>query len=225
MTWTYYNIATEGTGTSRYDRYDYLSNTTSTASTSTPWQSYTYTIPYITNTYVTGQDSYYEQFDIRRYLESFDRGNREPYQHRNQTPHPQSQPQPQQVQKTPEQLKAEAEAKKAEIEAKERAKTLLLEYLDNENRQRLLDNKPLEITSKLFKNIKYHIPISKIGKIEAFKENKVVTRLCLIVKEPETLPVEDVVLTKLLHTLNDEGNMLKTANHSSVEEDLLVGLN
>lgn len=224
MAWTYYNT-TESTGISHYYRYDYLNNTTGTASTSIPWQSHTYTIPYITNTYVTGQDSYYEQFDIRRYLGSFDRGNQEPYQHRNQTPQPQSQPQSQQVQKTPEQLKAEAEAKKAEAEAKERAKTLLLEYLDNENRQRLLDNKPLEIMSKLFENIKYHIPISKIGKIEAFKENKVVTRLCLIVKETESLPVEDVVLTKLLHTMNDEGNMLKTANHSGVQEDLLVGLN
>lgn len=223
MAWTYYNT-TESTGSSYYDRYDYFNNTTSTASASIPWNSYR-SVQYITSTYVTGQDSYYDQFDIRRYLGSFDRGNRDPYQQRIQTPQQQSQPQSQQVQKTPEQLKAEAEAKKAETEAKDRAKALLLEYLDNENKQRLLDNKPLEIASKLFKNIKYHIPISKIGKIEAFKENKVVTKLCLIVKETESLPVEDVVLTKLLHTLNDEGNMLKIANHSSVQEDLLAGLN
>lgn len=223
MTWTYYNT-TESTGSNYYDRYDYFNSTTGTASASIPWHSYT-SKQYITNTYVTGQDSYYDQDYIQRYLEPYRLGTRVPYQQVSQAPRQEPQPQPQQVQKTPEQLKAEAEAKKAETEAKDRAKTLLLEYLDNENRQRLLDNKPLEIASKLFSGIKYHIPISRMGKIEAFRENKVVTRLCLLVKETESLPIEDVVLTKLLHTLNDEGNMLKTANHSGVQENLLVGLN
>lgn len=221
MAWTHYNT-TERTGSSYYDRYDYFNSTTSTASLSIPWYSHR-SVQYITSTYVTGQDSYYDQDRIQRYFEPYGLGTQVPYQQRNQAPQPQSQPQ--QVQKTPDQLKTEAEAKKAETEAKDRAKALLLEYLDNENKQRLLDDKPLEIASKLFNGIKYHIPISKIGKIEVFKENKVVTKLCLIVKEHETLPIEDVILTKLLHTLNDEGNMLKIANHSSVQEDLLAGLN
>ncbi len=223
MAWTHYNT-TESTGSNYYNRYDYFNSTTGTALSSTPWYSHR-SVQYITNTYVTGQETYLDQYNIQRYLEPYGLGTRVPYQQVSQASRQEPQPQPQQIQKTPEQLKAEAEAKKAETDAKERAKALLLEYLDNENKQRLLDDKPLEIASKLFSGIKYHIPISRMGKIEAFKENKVVTRLCLLVKETESLPIEDVVLTKLLHTLNDEGNMLKTANHSSVQENLLAGLN
>lgn len=208
---------TDGTGTYYYDRYDYFNSTTSTASTSIPWRSPIST-QYRINTYTIGQESYYDPYHIQRCLESYGRRNQYPYQQEDQTPC--QEPQPQQVQKTPtpEQLKAEADAK-------ERARALLLEYLDNENKQRLLDNKPLEIASKLFNGIKYRMPISRMDKIEAVKDNKVVTRLCLLVKEHETLPIEDVVLTKLLHVLNDERNMLGIANHSSVQENLLAGLN
>lgn len=221
MAWTYYTT-TEGTGTTHYNRFDYYNSTTSTASTYVPWNSYT-NVQHTIGTYITGQDSYYDQYN-RRYLEPYGLGTYVPYQQESRAPRQEPEP-PKLPQKTPEQLRIEAEAKKAEADAKERAKTLLLEYLDNENRQRLLDNKPLEIASKLFKNIKYQIPISKMDKIIALKENKVVTRLCLLVREHETLPVEDVVLTKLLHVLNDERTMLKTANHSGVQENLLAGLN
>lgn len=120
--------------------------------------------------------------------------------------------------------KRKAENDAIEKAAKEKARVLLLEYLNNENKQRLLENKPLEIVSKLFKDVKYNIPIS-YGRIKAWKENKIITELCLAVREPERLPLEDVILTKLLHVSNDEKNMLKTANHFNVQENLLTGLN
>lgn len=122
------------------------------------------------------------------------------------------------IQEPPEKLKAEADAK-------EKAKNLLLEYLDDDNKQRFLANKPLEIVSNLFKNIKYHVPISKIGRIKAWKDNKIISELCILVKEGEPLPLEDVILTKLLYIINDEENVLRTANHSNVQENLLSGLN
>ena len=139
----------------------------------------------------------------------------EPYRY--QEHHP-SEPQQQIPQKSPEQIKEE-------IEATERAKTLLLEYLDEDNKQKFLNKKHLEIASKLFNNVKYHIPLSRLGRIKAWKENRVITELCLLVKEVEQLPIEDVILTKLLHVMNDEKNMLKTANHSNVKENLLAELN
>ena len=118
-------------------------------------------------------------------------------------------------------------AEKAKIEAKiaeEKARSLLLEYVDNENRQRLLDKKPLEIPSRLFGDVKYQIPILG-GRIKALKENKIITELCLTLSTPELLPSDDIVLTKLLHTLHDEENMLRTAKHWNVKEDLMARLN
>lgn len=135
-----------------------------------------------------------------------------------QEQHAQPQPLPQPPQKSPEQTKEETEAA-------ERAKNLLLEYLDEDNKQKFLDKKHLEIASKLFKNVRYNIPLSKLGRIKAWKDDNVITELCLVVKEVEQLPTEDVVLTKLLHVMNDEANMLRTANHSNVKENLLTGLN
>jgi hypothetical protein len=88
----------------------------------------------------------------------------------------------------------------------------------------LLDKKPLEVSSRLFGDIKYHIPISN-GRIKAWKENNVVTELCLSVRESGCLPTDDIVLTKLLHVLYDEENMLRTANHFDTKENLLARLN
>ncbi len=122
------------------------------------------------------------------------------------------------IQEPPEKLKAEADAK-------EKAKNLLLEYIDDDNKQRFLANKPLEIVSNIFENIKYQIPISKIGRIKAWRDNKIISELCILVKEGEPLPLEDVILTKLLYIINDEENVLRTANHSNVQENLLSGLN
>lgn len=126
-----------------------------------------------------------------------------------------------------ERAKAEEAAKRAMeecAEAEGKARLLLLEYLNNENKQRLLDKKPLEVSSRLFRDIRYHIPISN-GRIKAWKENKVVTELCLAVRESERLPTYDIVLTKLLHVLHDEENMLRTANHFDAKENLLARLN
>jgi len=126
-----------------------------------------------------------------------------------------------------ERSKTEAAAKKTRedfAEAEGKARLLLLEYIDNENRQRLLDKKPLEVSSRLFGDIKYDIPISN-GRIKAWKENNVVTELCLSVRESGCLPTDDIVLTKLLHVLHDEENMLRTANHFDVKENLLARLN
>ena len=126
-----------------------------------------------------------------------------------------------------ERTKAEEAAKRAlekSIEAEGKARILLLEYLDNENIQRLLDRKPLEVPSRLFGDIKYHIPISN-GRIKAWKEDKIVTELCLAVRESGCLPTDDIILTKLLHIVHDEENMLRTANHFDKKEDLLARLN
>lgn len=130
--------------------------------------------------------------------------------------------QSQQPQKTPEKIKEEKDAEK---DAAERAKNLLLEYLDDKNRQRFLNKEQIEVRSKLFKDVRYHIPLSKFGKIKARKNDNVVTELCILVKETERLPTEDIVLAKLLHVMNDEVNMLKIANHSNIKENLLAGLN
>lgn len=127
-------------------------------------------------------------------------------------------PQQQIPQKSPEQIKEENEAS-------ERAKTLLLEYLDEDNKRKFLDKKRLEISSRLFGGVKYHIPLSKVGRIKVWKDDNMVTELCLLVKETEQLPAEDVLLTKLLHILHDEKNMLKTAHHFNVKENLLLWLN
>ena len=162
----------------------------------------TYTVPYDT-LYTGRQETYYPILF------------QEPYNPQENRP---QEPQQQIPQKSPGQIKEEADAT-------ERAKTLLLEYLDEDNKQKFLDKKHLEIASKLFNSVKYHIPLSKLGRIKAWKDDKVITELCLLVKEIEQLPEEDVVLTKLLYVMNDEKNMLRTANHFSVKENLLVGLN
>jgi hypothetical protein len=126
-----------------------------------------------------------------------------------------------------ERAKAEEVAKKAREKAAEagrKARLLLLEYLDDENSKRLLNKEPLEVPSRLFGDIKYHIPVSN-GRIMAWKENKVVTELCLTVRESGCLPTDDIVLTKFLHVLHDEENMLRTANHFNAQENLLARLN
>lgn len=119
---------------------------------------------------------------------------------------------------------AKKEREKA-AEAARKARLLLTEYLDQENMQRLLNKEPLEVPSRLFGDIKYHIPISNHARIKAMKENKVVTELCLAVKESGQLPIDDIVLTKLLHVLHDEENVLRTANHFNKQENLLARLN
>ena len=206
MTRSYILTNTDSTYTnSTTTANDYFSDWTRSfteAGTGTTYAPYeqTYTIPYGT-LYIGRQESYYQRVQ-------------EPYNQEHRPPEPQQQI----PQKSPEQIKEETEAT-------ERAKNLLLEYLDEDNKQKFLDKKHLEISSKLFGGVKYHIPLSKLGRIKAWKENKVISELCLLVKEIEQLPVEDVVLTKLLHVMNDETNMLKTANHSNVKENLLAGLN
>lgn len=199
---------TDGTYTnSTTTANDYFSDWTRSFATEGTGTTYVpYTRAYITqydDLYTGRQESYYQ-----RVQEPYN-----PQEHRPQEPIHQNIPQ-----KSPEQIKEE-------VDATERAKTLLLEYLDEYNKQKFLDKKHLEIASKLFNDVKYHIPLSKLGRIKAWKENKVISELCLLVKEVEQLPIEDVVLTKLLYVMNDEVNMLKTANHSNVKENLLTRLN
>jgi hypothetical protein len=122
-------------------------------------------------------------------------------------------------------VEAAKKAREAAEEAARKARLLLTEYLDNENMQRLLKKEPLEVPSRLFGDIKYHIPISNHARIKALKENKVVTELCLAVKDSGRLPTDDVVLTKFLHVLHDEENVLRTANHFNKQENLLARLN
>lgn len=107
----------------------------------------------------------------------------------------------------------------------ERAKNLLLEHLNENNKKKFHNKEPIEIPSKIFSDIIYNIPLSKVGKIGALKENKIVDRLCLLVKEPEFLPLEDVILTKMLHILYNEEDMLRTAHHYPENENLLTRIN
>jgi hypothetical protein len=206
---TYYTTANSGfTGTGNYynyyDRYgstgayssgDYFDYSSTTTSTQTPYTQTCADIPYIAIQCPKEVEHKPSEQELLRQRE--------------------------------ERVKAEEAAKnaKAEVaEAEGKARLLLLEYLDNENKQRLLDRKPLEVPSRLFGDIKYHIPISN-GRIKAWKENKVITELCLAVRESGCLPTDDIVLTKLLHVLHDEENMLRTANHFDIKENLLTRLN
>lgn len=202
----YYNNGHGLTGT--YSDYDYLDQYSSTGTTST-WIPYTQTsttAPY-TQTYTQILGSY---IPIRYSREvDYKPSEQELSRHKE------------------ERIKAEEAAKKAREEAEEaerKARLLLTEYLDNENMKRLLNKEPLEVPSRLFGDIKYQIPISN-GRIKAWKENNVVTELCLAVKESGCLPMDDIILTKLLHVLHDEENMLRTANHFNTKENLLARLN
>lgn len=207
MAWPYILTTADSTytnsTTTANDHFGDWTRSFTTADTGTTYAPYaqTYTVLY-DDIFTERQETYYPRVQ-------------EPYNPQEQRP---PEPQQQISQKSPGQIKEE-------IDATERAKTLLLEYLDEDNKQKFLDKKHLEIASKLFGDVKYHIPLSKLGRIKAWKENRVITELCLLVKEVEQLPTEDVVLTKLLHVMNDEANMLKTANHSNIKENLLAGLN
>lgn len=201
---TQYYITTDGTYTNGIANNYFgdwnRSFTTTGGMTYAPYVQ-TYTVPY-DSLYLGRQETYYPRVQ-------------EQYHQENRPQEPVHQQIPQ---KSPEQIKEEAQAS-------ERAKILLLEYLDEDNKQQFYNKKRLEVSSKLFDGVKYDIPLSKLGRIRAWKENKVITELCLSVKDTEQLPTEDVVLAKLLHVSYDEENMLRTANHSNIHENLLDGLN
>ncbi len=126
-----------------------------------------------------------------------------------------------------ERIEAEENAKrirKETEEAKKKARLLLLECLDEDNSKRLINGEHLEVQSRLFKDIKYHIPISN-GRIKALKGDNIVSELCVSIRETSYFPTDDIVLTKLLYTLYDEENMIRKANHFNVSENLLAMLN
>lgn len=110
-----------------------------------------------------------------------------------------------------------------EAEASQLARRLLFEYLDEKNRNNFADEKPLEIESGIHQGVRYQIPHHD-GRIKAWRGDKVVSELCLIVKAPEWIPHEDKLLTKLLYLRNDEALALRTANHFNQNENLLQGL-
>lgn len=106
------------------------------------------------------------------------------------------------------------------------ARALLLKHLNRDNRKRYFNDEPIEIISKIFDDIVYKIHLRKHAQICAHnREDIVVDELCVEVDETEILPVDDVVLTKLLHVLYNEENMLKTAVHTSNIDDLLIRMN
>lgn len=117
-----------------------------------------------------------------------------------------------------ENIKREKERENATKKARE----LLMEYLDEQNRAKLLQNEPVELESNLFKDVKYLIPIS-YAKIKAIKKDKVISELCISVKGGD-LPLEDIVLTKLLNLKNDEESTIRTAKHYNVRENLITQL-
>lgn len=110
-------------------------------------------------------------------------------------------------------------------EAQQKAKKLLLEFLSEKNKQRYFNNEPIIIESNLIKGISYHIPIS-YSRIEEIKNStkEVLSELCIQVEDSE-IPLEDNMLTKLLHVTYDERNMLKTAKHWNVKQNLISELN
>jgi hypothetical protein len=114
--------------------------------------------------------------------------------------------------------------KKEEMEASECARRLLMEYLDEKNRKNLAEKKPIDVESGIHQGLKYQIPHYD-GRITAWRNNKVVSELCLQVRAPEWIPREDRILAKLLYLQSDEALALRTANHSNIKENLLEGLN
>jgi hypothetical protein len=113
--------------------------------------------------------------------------------------------------------------RKEESEASEIAKRLLLEYLDEKNKKNFAEKKPIEIESGIHQGVKYQIP-NQDDKIKAWKGDKIISELCLLVKPPEWIPDEDKILAKLLYLRNDEATALRTANHFNIKESLLQGL-
>lgn len=217
----YTSAAADSTGSSftnsRYTIFDYRPSTLTSATTNY--------FDRITNgTYYAGTgDDYFNQ---EYFTVPFQPVIREEQPRSQPSPSTPSVPTPYQPPRpSPEEIEVREKTRKQEIEAQEKARKLLLEYLDRDNKQKYLEKKPIEIASRLFNDIKYQIPISKLDRILALKDDKIVSRLCLVVKEPEQIPLEDVVLTKLLHFLNDEEYALRTANHSIVQENLLARLN
>lgn len=109
--------------------------------------------------------------------------------------------------------------------ASERAKSLLLEFLDEENKQRLFGKQNLEILSALFPDITYIIPTTEknemVKAINKQKGDVEIDRLCLTVSEIDEdnqdnwLPIEDVILSKVLYLLNAEEDFLRIARHHS----------
>lgn len=105
--------------------------------------------------------------------------------------------------------------------ASERARSLLLEFLDEENKQKLLTKQNLEILSGIFPDITYFISTTKKDElIKAINnERGEVDRLCLVVSEIDEdnqdnwLPVEDIILSKVLYLLNAEEDFLRIARH------------
>jgi len=228
MAWMYTSAAVDSTGSSftnsRYTIFDYGPSTTTATTTNSYFDQVT------NSTYYTGGtgDDYFnrEYFTI-----PFQTPIRIEEQPRSQPSPPVSQPAPsppvpsQPPRPGPEEIEAREKARKQEIDAQEKARKLLLEYLDQDNKQKYLEKKPIEVVSRLFNDIRYQIPISKLDKILALKDDKIVSKLCLVVKEPEQIPLEDVILTKLLYILRDEEFALRTANHSIIQENLLDRLN
>ncbi len=119
---------------------------------------------------------------------------------------------------------AAEKARREKEDAEKKARELLLECLDIENVKKLKNKEPLEVSSKLFGDIKYQIPVSN-GRIKALKDGKIISELCLSVKESGCWPMDDIVLTKLLYVTHDEENMIRVANHYNVNENLLARLN
>lgn len=109
--------------------------------------------------------------------------------------------------------------------ASEQARNLLLEFLDEENKQRLFDKRNLEILSKLFPDITYIVSTSEKNEmVKAINKQRgdiEVDRLCLIVSEIDEdgeynwLPIEDVILSIVLYLLNAEEDFLRIAHHHS----------
>lgn len=121
-------------------------------------------------------------------------------------------------------IKLRERQKQEDAEASECARRLLMEYLDEKNRKNLTMEKPIEVESGIHRGLKYQIPYYD-GRIKAYREDNVVSELCMQVRASEWLPREDKLLARLLYIQNDEAQALRTANHFEIKENLLEGLN
>jgi hypothetical protein len=105
-------------------------------------------------------------------------------------------------------------------EASRKARILLIDYADDENKERLQLGQPfIEVRSTKFKGVKYKIPVESNERIKACRGNNVITELCLTVAD-HGMPTDDAVLTKMLHAMHDEENMLAVSNHFNQKENL-----
>lgn len=102
------------------------------------------------------------------------------------------------------------EADRIKAAAKERARELLLSFLTEEQRKDFETN--LAFIVEAASGTKYRITYGRIGNIQVLQQELVRHRLCVHPADNDDLPVEDVMLSQLLHLRADEAELVRRAN-------------